>query len=90
MSLERADPPSPAPASAAGRAYEESNAYEDPRVEIAQQWLNGDKQYSAAWAPQLLAGVLVTLPREGQLKQEDVRTRDLWPAGGLNIPPPML
>ena len=53
-------------------------------------WLAEEQTYGKEWTPQLLTGVLATLPDAPLPSQEDARTPALWHAEGLRLPPDSL
>ena len=53
-------------------------------------WLAEEQTYGKEWTPQLLTGVLATLPDAPLPSQEDARTPALWQAECLRLPPDSL
>ena len=68
----------------------EGPGYDDPLSGLLASWLVEDKVYAKEWTPQLLAGILATLPVAPLPSQEDARTPALWHAERLRLSPDSL
>ena len=68
-------------------SHPEGPGYDDPLSGLLASWLVEDKVYAKEWTPQLLAGLLATLPVAPMPSQEDARTPALWHAERLSLSP---